>query len=157
MFDAEHLSTECRNPKHRQPGASPFYAALERALEQRGKAVADVCPPDDSVALRVLHDYGAMFVGTENILPPPLCVFAGEEQVSRFQKAAGRAAATIGGDVIELQPAAMTALSESPRRRARRRAGYLSARWRRGPRRSYTDTMRLWITLPAGAGSLDQP
>ena len=133
------------------PGASPFYAALERALEHRGKAVADLCPPDDSVALRVLHDYGAMFVGTENILPPPLCVFASEDQVSRFQKAAGRAAATIGNAVIELQPAAMTALLKA---RAAARAAGLDISPRDGAeaaRRSYTDTMRLWNSrfLPA--------
>src|SRR5882672_95189 len=90
--------------------SSPFYAALESALQQRGKTVADICPPNDPVAQRVLHDYGAMFVGSEDIFPPPLCVFDSEDQVSRFQKAAGRAAATIGDAVIELQPAAMTAL-----------------------------------------------
>jgi hypothetical protein len=127
--------------------SSPFYAALE----QRGKAVANLCPPDDSVALRVLHDYGAMFVGTENILPPPLCVFAGEDQVSRFQKAAGRAAATIGDAVIELQPAAMTALL---RARAAARAQGLNISPRDGAeaaRRSYADTVRLWNSrfLPA--------
>src|ERR1700687_3811630 len=90
--------------------SSPFYTALERTLEQRGKAISDICPPNDQVAQRVLHDYGAMFVGSEDILPPPLCVFGSEDQVSRFQKAAGRAAATIGDAVIVLQPAAMTAL-----------------------------------------------
>lgn len=131
--------------------ASPFYAALERALEQRGKAVADLCPPDDSVARRVLHDYGAMFVGTKNILPPPLCVFASEDQVSRFQKAAGRAAATIDNAVIELQPAAMTALL---RARAESRAQGLNISPRDGAeaaRRNYADTVRLWNSrfLPA--------
>lgn len=133
------------------PGASPFYEALRRALEQRGKAVADLCPPNDSVALRVLHDYGAIFVGTENILPPPLCVFASEDEVARFQKAAGRAAATIGDAVIELQPAAMTALLKA---RAAARAAGLDISPRDGAeaaRRSYTDTMRLWNSrfLPA--------
>ena len=66
--------------------SSPFYATLGRALEQRGTSVADICPPNDHVARRVLHDYGAMFVGSEKILPPPLCVFSSEEQVTRFQE-----------------------------------------------------------------------
>ena len=131
--------------------ASPFYTALGRTLEQRGKAVADLCSPDDSVAQRVLHDYGAMFVGTENILPPPHCVFASEEQVARFQKAAGRAAATIGNAVIELQPAAMTALLKA---RAAALAEGLNISPRDGAeaaRRSYADTVRLWNSrfLPA--------
>jgi hypothetical protein len=131
--------------------SSPFYVALERALEQRGTRVADICPSDDHVARRVLHDYGAMFVGAENILLPPLCVFSNEEQVSRFQKAAGRAAATIGDAVIELQPAAMSALLKA---RAAARAKGLDISPRDGAeaaRRSYVDTVRLWNSrfLPA--------
>ena len=131
--------------------SSPFYAALESALEHRGKTIADICPPNDSVAQRVLHDYGAMFVGSEDILPPPHCVFGNEDQVSRFQKAAGRAAATIGDAVIELQPAAMTALLKA---RAKARAAGLDISPRDGAeaaRRSYADTVRLWNSrfLPA--------
>ena len=142
-------------PESKQPSvpprSSPFYAALESALKHRGKAIADICPPNDSVARRVLHDYGAMFVGSENILPPPLCVFASEDQVARFQKAAGRAAATISDAVIELQPAAMTALLKA---RAGARAAGLNISPRDGAeaaRRSYADTVRLWNSrfLPA--------
>src|ERR1700675_2372768 len=89
---------------------SPFYSALERALKSRGKAIAEICPPDDQIARRVLHDYGAMFVAHETVVPPPMCVFADEDAVLHFQKAAGRATATIADALIELQPAAMTAL-----------------------------------------------
>src|SRR5258708_11989018 len=84
--------------------SSPFYTALESALERRGKAIADICPPNDSVAQRVLHDYGAMFVGSEDILPPPFCVFGSEDQVSRFQKPAGRAAPPIAHPLIHFHP-----------------------------------------------------
>src|SRR5207253_4466691 len=131
--------------------SSPFYVALERALGQRGSSVADICPSNDHVARRVLHDYGAMFVGAETVLPPPLCVFSSDEQVSRFQKAAGRAAATIHGAVIELQPAAMTALLQA---RAVARSEGLNITPRDGAeaaRRSYADTVRLWNSrfLPA--------
>jgi len=130
---------------------SPFYVTLKRALELRGTSIQDICPPLDHVARRVLHDYGAMFVGAETILPPPLCVFSSEEQVSRFQKAAGRAAATIGEAVIELQPAAMSALLKA---RAIARAEGLDVSPRDGAeaaRRSYADTVRLWNSrfLPA--------
>ncbi len=131
--------------------SSPFYLTLARALEQRGTSVADICPADDQVARRVLHDYGAMFVGTETVLPPPLCVFTNEDQVTRFQKAAGRAAATIGDAVIELQPAAMSALLKA---RAIALAAGLKISPRDGAeaaRRSYADTVRLWNSrfLPA--------
>lgn len=118
---------------------------------QRGTSIQDICPPHDQVARRVLHDYGAMFVGSENILPPPLCIFTSEDQVTRFQKAAGRAAATIGDAVIELQPAAMSALLKA---RATARAEGLGISPRDGAeaaRRSYADTVRLWNSrfLPA--------
>lgn len=131
--------------------ASPFYLTLKRALELRGTCIEDICPTDDHVARRVLHDYGAMFIGTEDILPPPLCVFSGEEQVTRFQKAAGRAAATIGDAVIELQPAAMSALLKA---RAAALAAGLDITPRDGAeaaRRTYADTVRLWNSrfLPA--------
>jgi hypothetical protein len=142
---------------------SPFYVTLQGALALRGTSIEAICPAHDHVARRVLHDYGAMFVGAETILPPPLCVFSSEEQVRRFQKAAGRAAATIGDAVIELQPAAMSALLKA---RAIARAEGLGISPRDGAeaaRRSYADTVRLWNSrfLPAldhwtGADRLSQ-
>jgi hypothetical protein len=131
--------------------SSPFYRALVRALTPRGASLSSICPADDQVARRVLNDYGAMFVGVDSILPPPLCVFTSEEQVASFQKAAGRAAATVGAAVIELQPAAMSALLKA---RAAARAEGLDISPRDGAeaaRRSYADTVRLWNSrfLPA--------
>ena len=130
---------------------SPFYRSLDRALTQRGAQLSTLCPPEDDVARRVLHDYGAMFLGIANILPPPLCVFTSEEQVSKFQTAAGWASATFGDAVIELQPAAMAALL---RARAVARGEGLDITPRDGAeaaRRDYEDTVRLWNSrfLPA--------
>jgi hypothetical protein len=143
---------------------SRFHATLKRVLELRGTSVEDICPADDQVARRVLHDYGAMFVGVDAILPPPLCVFTSEAQVSSFQKAAGVAAATISDAVIELQPPAMTALLQA---RTAAHAEGLEISPRDGAeaaRRSYADTVRLWNSrfLPAlehwtKAGRLSEP
>jgi hypothetical protein len=131
--------------------SSPFYQTLERVLRLRGTSIEDICPPSDEVARRVLHDYGALFVGAESILPPPLCVFTGEDEVERFQKEAGFTPATIGDSVIELQPVAMSALLQA---RAVARAAGLEISPRDGAeaaRRSYADTVRLWNSrfLPA--------
>jgi hypothetical protein len=90
--------------------ASPYYRALTATLAARGTSLTDLCPDGDVVARRVLHDYGAMFVGADNILPPPVCVCTSEEQVDRFQQAAGWTSANIEGATVELQPAAMAAL-----------------------------------------------
>ena len=90
--------------------ASPFYRALNDALGDRSLTIDDICPADDDVARRVLHDYGAMFVGSKDLLPPPLCVLTSEAAVADFQRRAGKSSAKIGNDTIELQPAAMNAL-----------------------------------------------
>jgi len=131
--------------------SSPFYESLERALPPRSMTLAAICPDDDAVARRVLHDYGAMFVGSANILPPPICVFSSEEQVSEFQAAAGVAAASIDDATIELQPAAMDGLLKA---RAQAKTEGLDITPRDGAeaaRRSYADTVRLWNSrfLPA--------
>lgn len=131
--------------------SSPFYRSLGRALEQRGAELSALCPPDDDVARRVLHDYGAMFVGTKDSVPPPLCVFTSEEGVSQFQNTAGWTSAEFGDDVIELQPAAMLALLKA---RDVARAHGLDISPRDGAeaaRRNYADTVRLWNSrfLPA--------
>ena len=64
---------------------SPFYRALEPALAERGIELADLCPQDDVVARRVLHDYGAMFVACDSVSPPPVCVFTCDDEVARFR------------------------------------------------------------------------
>lgn len=130
---------------------SPFYRTLNDAMADRGCTIDDLCGAEDSVARRVLHDYGAMFVGTKDILPPPVCVFTSERDVTEFQSRAGTASAKIGDDFIELQPAAMSALLQA---RAAARAEGLDITPRDGAeaaRRDYADTVRLWNSrfLPA--------
>jgi hypothetical protein len=130
---------------------NPFYKTLEHALRLRGASIEDICPPEDQVARRVLQDYGAMFVGSQDILPPPLCVFTSEEQVEQFQKEAGCAPGEFGEAVIELQPAAMTALLQA-REVAHTEGREISPRdGAEAARRSYADTVRLWNSrfLPA--------
>src|ERR1041384_5023315 len=131
--------------------SSPFYRPLHYSLSKRDRTLAHICPDGDDVARRVLHDYGAMFVGSDDIVPPPACAFTSEDQVSEFQNAAGVTSATIGDAVIELQPAAMKALVKA---RAAAQAEGLDITPRDGAeaaRRSYADTVRLWNSrfLPA--------
>jgi hypothetical protein len=131
--------------------SSPFFRTLKDSLSKRDRTLAQLCPEGDDVARRVLHDYGAMFVGSDDILPPPACVFISEDQVSEFQNAAGVTSATIGDAVIELQPPAMRALMNA---RVAAQAEGLDITPRDGAeaaRRSYADTVRLWNSrfLPA--------
>jgi hypothetical protein len=136
--------SKASDPPTSNLASSPFYVALANALSARGSDIDQICPHDDHIARRVLHDYGAMFLGAREILPPPVCVFTSESAVADFHRAAGRAAATIGDDVIELQPAAMTALLKA---RAVARAEGLNISPRDGAeaaRRNFADTVRLW-------------
>ncbi|MEP6706964.1 MAG: hypothetical protein ABJC05_05565 [Pyrinomonadaceae bacterium] len=130
---------------------SPFYLALHEALHRRNISLADICPPADETAQRVLEDYGAMFVAGEVVMPPPTCVFTSEESVQQFQARAQPTGATIAGARIELQPAAIHALLKA---RQKAHAEGLDITPRDGAeaaRRSYADTLRLWHTrfLPA--------
>jgi hypothetical protein len=145
------LMSETNIEQKRNTAPGQFYAALEEALARRGRKLSNVCDPSDAVARRVLEDYGAMFLASETVLPPPVCVFNNQREVEKFQNEAGFTLARVGGDEIELQPAAMAALLAA---REEARSQNLDITPRGGSeaaRRSYTDTERLWATrfLPA--------
>ena len=57
-----------------------------------------MCPPADPVARRILEEYGAVFVANKKVLPPPVCVFTTEDQVTKFQEDAGYEGELIGFD-----------------------------------------------------------
>ncbi len=126
--------------------ASPFYAALARALTRRGLAVADVCGLRDTVTRRLLAEYGAMFLAADSVRVPPACVFRSAAEVERFQCAAQPQAALFGDTMIELQPAALAALVAA---RTEAQAAGFDITPRGGAeaaRRSYADTLRLWAS-----------
>ncbi|HSV33619.1 MAG TPA: hypothetical protein VLH87_05810 [Pyrinomonadaceae bacterium] len=130
---------------------SPFYQALAITLRQRNRSLTKIAESRDAVARRVLHDYGAIFVANESVLPPPVCVFTCEEEVTDFQARAGFRGVKMGGALIELQPAAANALLQA---QAAAQAQGLDITPRDGAeaaRRSYDDTVRLWNSrfLPA--------
>lgn len=140
------------NSRSSGSGNSPisFDLALKKALAARGLTLESVCNGDE-VSRRVLTDYGAMFVASASVRPPPVCIFAGEAEVVRFQREANPTAATIGGTQIELQPAAMQALQDA-REEAHKSGLDITPRGgAEAARRSYSDTLRLWNSrfLPA--------
>jgi hypothetical protein len=142
---------ETNAEKREKRNTAPFYAALDEALKAHGRRLESLCDTSDAVERRVLEDYGAMFLSAPTVLPPPVCVFKNEDEVLEFQEEAEFAAEWVGGDEIELQPAAMKALLAA---RAEARALRLDITPRGGAeaaRRTYRDTLRLWNTrfLPA--------
>lgn len=119
-----------------------FYASLSKAL--KGRKIEDICDFRNPVERRVLDEYGAIFLVSESVKPPPFCMFGDAEQVEKFQSETGVESADFNGITVELQPAAMQALL-----RARTEAQLIGLDitprdGAEGGRRSYNDTLRLW-------------
>lgn len=96
------------------------------------------------LARRVLAEYGALFVAAPEVAVPPVCVFNDEHQVQEFQRLACWTAEELNGALVELQPAAMSALLDA---RAAAESQGLNIFPRAGAeaaRRSFADTLRLW-------------
>jgi hypothetical protein len=128
-----------------------FYVALAKALKKRKLDLQAVCPAGDPVARRVLEDYGAMFIATDKVTPPPVCIFNSEDEVDRFQNAAGFTTETIGDDEIQLQPEAMKQLLKAREKANEETLDITPRDGSEAARRNYDDSVRLWNTrfLPA--------
>ena len=123
---------------------APFYEALSKALKKRKTKIDSVCPPSDPVARRILEEYGAIFVASKKVMPPPVCMFSNEEQVTKFQDDAGVEAEFIGFDEVELQPEALKQLSKA-RQEAQKEGLDITPRdGAEAGRRNYEDSVRLW-------------
>jgi hypothetical protein len=123
---------------------APFYEALAKALKKRKTKVENVCPPADPVARRILEEYGAIFVADKKVVPPPVCIFTTEAQVTRFQEQAGFEAEFMSYDHVELQPAALKQLLKA-REEAQKEGLDITPRdGAEAARRNYEDSVRLW-------------
>src|ERR1700745_855030 len=123
---------------------TPFYEALAKALKKRKVKLDNICPSSDPVSRRILEEYGAIFVADKKVMPPPVCVFTNEEQVTKFQDDAGWDVETIGFDAVELQPEAMKKLRKA-REEAQKEGLDITPRdGAEAGRRNYEDSLRLW-------------
>jgi hypothetical protein len=130
---------------------APFYEILGKSLKKRKIKIESLCPTSDSVARRILEDYGAMFIASKKVMPPPVCIFRSEEEVTQFQERAGYTTERIGFDDVELQPEAMKALMKA-REDAQEEGLDITPRdGAEAARRSYSDSQELWDTrfIPA--------
>ena len=123
---------------------APFYEALAKALKKRKTRVENVCPPADPVARRILEEYGAIFLANKKVVPPPVCIFTHEDQVTRFQEQAGFVSEFMSYDHVELQPAALKQLLKA-REEAQKEGLDITPRdGAEAARRNYEDSVRLW-------------
>ena len=124
---------------------------------KKGISLDEICDLSDPVANRVFRDYGAMFVGKDDIFAGfrlirddekirffVNCVFRDEREVNSYQTSIRTKAANIGGTNIELREDAMEALLEAIED-GREKGVRISPRGGSiGARRSFADTARLW-------------
>lgn len=145
--------TELNHPPVGAPSirSAPYYRALDAALTRRGMRLADFCDINDEVARRILEDYGAIYVATDQIMVPPVCMFVDGPSVLQFQNQAKFTSATVAGVRIDLQPAAMAALQAAEEEANAQGVRITPKGGAEGARRSYDATFRLWNSrfLPA--------
>jgi hypothetical protein len=149
---SENMMVSTAAEKEKKPPApAPFYEALRKALKKRKLKIESICPTTDVVARRILEEYGAMFLAVKKVTPPPACVFTAEDQVTRFQEAAGFTTETIADADIDLQPEAMKALLKARAEALEENLDITPRGGAEAARRNYEDSMRLWDTrfLPA--------
>ena len=131
--------------------AAPFYEALAKALKKRKLRIENICPPADGVARRILEEYGAVYLATKKVVPPPVCIFTHEDQVTAFQEKVGFDVEQFGFEEIELQPEALKQLKKA-REEAQKEGLDITPRdGAEAARRNYDDSLRLWNSrfLPA--------
>jgi len=150
-YKADQMTaTTTRDEKNKQKSV-PFYDALNKALKKRKTKIDGICSPSDPVARRILEEYGAVYLAIKKVLPPPVCIFTTEDQVTQFQEKAGYEAERIGFDEIELQPEALKKLRKA-REEAQKEGLDITPRdGAEAARRNYEDSVRLWNSrfLPA--------
>ena len=104
-----------------------------------------LCPIDKSlVAKTVLSQYGAVFVASEKVMPPPTCRFLNEADVTAFQSKLGTEFVVLNGVQMQFQKAAAESLNAAL---IEALAQGIRMRPLDGPiagGRSYADTVRLW-------------
>lgn len=128
-------------------GDSPvsFYEVLQKALKKRKTSIERICPSADPVSKRVLEDYGAIFVANK-VVPPPVCVFTSDEEVTQFQERAGYTAEMFGFDEVELQPEAMKQLLKARDEAQEENLDITPRDGAEAARRSFEDSLHLWHT-----------
>lgn len=121
-----------------------FYKVLDKILPAKNLRKEFICNEADAVQMRILREYGALFVTGAGVVSPPKCIFENSKEVAGFQQGIFKAGAEIEGTHIELQTVAMQELSKA---RGEAVESGLSITPRGGTeaaRRSFEDTLRLW-------------
>ncbi len=105
----------------------------------------DFSVPKDSFGMRILKEYGAMFVGKGERVVPKNVIFKDHTEVAKFQKDLSISRETVGKYEIELQTVAMNALKNAITEAAALNLKITTRDYDAG-RRSYGETVGLWYS-----------
>jgi hypothetical protein len=106
---------------------------------------ADFSEPSDEAGRVLFKEYGAVFVAKGGVIPPKKVVFRDSPDVSNFQATLAKSSETIGGFILELQAAAMTALKTAIED-AKSQNLTISPRDKDSAKRTYDETIELWAS-----------
>lgn len=121
-----------------------FYRVLNKILPKRNLRKSDICNENDFVQLRLLNEYGAVFIASEAVTPPPVCIFADAKAVEEFQTGIFKAGAEIEGVYIELQTIALEQYKKARAEALKKNLDITPRGDAEAARRSFDDTIRLW-------------
>jgi hypothetical protein len=113
---------------------SVFFKSLPKGFQSPG--------PGDALDLRVLEEYGAMFVA-RGVEAPPVVIFPTADFVARWQTSVRSEQAEFAGVTVRLQSAAMQSLMKA-REEAIQAHLNISPRGKDAAQRDYDDTLQLW-------------
>jgi hypothetical protein len=113
---------------------SPFFKGLPKGFRWPD--------PGDALSLRVLKEYGALFVARGVVLPP-VVIFPDQNAVAHWQSNLSIEQAELGGVLVRLQSAAMRALMKA-REEAFQAHVDISPRGPDAAQRGYAQTLELW-------------
>jgi len=97
----------------------------------------------DVLSLRVLEEYGAIFVARGGVEAPPVVIFPDQNAVARWQSNLSIEQAELAGIPVRLQSAAMRALRKAREEAFQAHVG-ISPRGMDAAQRSYDETLELW-------------
>ena len=101
--------------------------------------------PKDSFGLKILKEYGALFVARRGAVVPKKVIFKDDAEVAEFQNNLKIGRLTIGRFDIELQEAAMNAMKNAIDEAGRKGLRITTRDYDAG-RRSYNETVGLWYS-----------
>ncbi len=126
--------------------SSPFLdAAARRAKTTKEQFVVKVCDYSrDQIANRVFWEYGSVFIASEKVRTPKMCVFKDDESVRDFHGELEFSSARIGVAEVTLQKEAMRSLLDAIEEAWTQKLRITPLDGTIAGTRSYEDTVRLW-------------